>query len=181
MKAKDNPFRVERLHQLEYSFGNSELEWQNLLCRLRDLQWRGAILGPHGAGKTTLMTQIQQRIEQLGIETSHLRLREDDLPCLKSMLKEWLAQSVSSQVLMLDSAGLLNFWNWQWLRLKTRHHAGIVITSHRAGRLPTLIRCETSPELLESLVNQLTAEQNCSEMVDVAKLHSLFHTFRQHT
>jgi len=92
------------------------------------------------------------------------------------MLKEWLAQSVSSQVLMLDSAGLLNFWNWQWLRLKTRHHAGIVITSHRAGRLPTLIRCETSPELLESLVNQLTAEQNCSEMVDVAKLHSLFRT-----
>ncbi len=51
------------------------------------------------------------------------------------------------------------------MRFRTRRAGGLVITSHRPGLLPTLYECETSPELLAGIVEELAGEELDSEEV----------------
>jgi hypothetical protein len=47
---------------------------------------------------------------------------------------------------------------------------GVIITRHRAGRLPTLFRCATSPDLLAEIVAELLQNQQEIERPLIAKL-----------
>ncbi|MBL8849862.1 MAG: hypothetical protein JNG89_09265, partial [Planctomycetaceae bacterium] len=44
------------------------------------------------------------------------------------------------------------------LKRRAGRHAGLVVTLHRSGRLPTLIDCRTSSDLLESIVARLAPD-----------------------
>lgn len=44
---------------------------------------------------------------------------------------------------------------WLRFRRRARKAAGLVITSHRPGMLPTLIDCSTTPELLDGIIVDL--------------------------
>lgn len=58
-------------------------------------------------------------------------------------------------VLFLDGAEQLGWLSWTAVRLRTRRAGGLVVTSHRPGLLPTLFECQTSPELLTGIVEDL--------------------------
>ncbi|HYN20696.1 MAG TPA: hypothetical protein VE078_07040, partial [Thermoanaerobaculia bacterium] len=59
---------------------------------------------------------------------------------------------------LLDGADLLGPLSWLRVRWCCRRAGGLVITSHRPGLLPTLLECETTPELLAEIVNELAGE-----------------------
>ncbi len=152
MRPCENPFRVERLQGLPFRFGDASLE--ELLGTLKARQYQGAIVGPHGHGKSTLLELLRQELNAQGQVTSFLQLTESTQRTQSVLLRNWLALAVEETILMLDGAERLSWWNWR--KLKSVRKRGLILTTHRPGYLETLYECRTSPELLEDLVEELT-------------------------
>jgi hypothetical protein len=56
VKARDNPFAVERVLGIHYR--PQDGTWDDLLARLTALDYRAAIVGGHGTGKSTLLDDL---------------------------------------------------------------------------------------------------------------------------
>ncbi len=153
MNARENPFRVELLHRLKFRFSDETME--TFLRKVEQSQYRGAIVGPHGAGKTTLIEELMCEFQTKGVEFSHLRLRDDGKKTNQRRIQNWVATAPQSAVLILDSAGLLNWWTWRKVHHNSKKFAGLLITTHRARRLPTLIECTPTLETFTALVQNL--------------------------
>ncbi len=149
MRARENPFSVERVQMIRYRPLTDAFD--DILARLAAMNYRAALVGPEGAGKTTLLEDLQQALERQG-ERTRLVFVNDTSPLDRQMLTQLRAD----EIVLLDGADALG--PVQWFLLKRRalkHAAGLVITTHRAGRLPTLIHCATTPTLLGDIVGDL--------------------------
>jgi len=166
MRPRDNPFRSELTDALPYRLQG--IAWDELLERLSRLDYRAAIVGPHGSGKTTLLEELGRRLEYRGMPTLYLRV---DDRCPRSVVAA--LKAVDGQVVLLDGADVLDWLAWALVRMRARRARGLVITSHRPGRLPTLLECSTSPSLLRELLRQLVPRR-ASQLAPLAE--ELFET-----
>ena len=155
--ASNNPFRVERIHALPYT--DPDFDWGSLLGRLKEMDYCGTISGPHGNGKTTLMLELCQRLEKQGHRTKYLRLNEENRRLPSGFLEALRSGVDSRKILLLDGAEQLGPMAWRRLRRATRESPGLIITTHKAGRLPSLYHCQTSRDTLDVLLRQLIPEQ----------------------
>src|SRR5262249_25241781 len=146
----DNPFAVHRLMRERYRLTGAE--WESLFRRLEQLGWRGEIVGRHGSGKTTLLEDLAARLETRGRRGRLIRFNSDE-----HRLRRPLTWG-SSEIVLCDGAEQLNAFDWYRLVRASRGAGGLVITTHRPGRLPLLHRCETSAELLLELTTSLNVE-----------------------
>lgn len=134
----------------------SETEWVTLLERLQAMRFRAAIVGPKGSGKTTLLEDLAQRLRLHGhIFFIRLSRERPHLPVTPPFRR--------SDIVFCDGAEQLNGIGWWKLRMRTAHAGGLIITTHRPGRLRTLIRCSTSPALLRQLTESLGSPISHSE------------------
>jgi hypothetical protein len=146
--------------------------WALLQARLRSLRHRGAIIGPHGSGKTTLLEDLARRLEANGWRVAQVRLTAEFPDPGPELAAPALRRLGSRDVLLIDGAEQLSRWRWLRLRFLTRHIGGLVITTHEAGRLPTLWRCSTTPELLRDLSGSLGVPLAEGEAVELFSRHS---------
>ena len=153
MKAGKNPFRTERLMQVRYRLHGAS--WVALLQRFEQFRFRGAIIGRHGSGKTTLLEDVGARLRRSGLSTQFLRLDADQRTFPKGFMEDLAATLGPNDILLFDGAEQLAWAAWLWFRWRTRRAGGLLITTHRPGRLPTLWECRTSPELLRSIAAEL--------------------------
>jgi hypothetical protein len=162
-RARDNPFAVHRVLRERYRLGDAEWSW--LFARLHALGGRGAIVGPHGSGKTTLIEDLAERLQALRWRIHLLRFSTDDrrLPDLARWGRE--------DFVLCDGAEQLSFIDWRRLRVRTARAGGFVITTHSRGRLPVLHRCETSAELLGELAASLAAPVSMGESQQLYERH----------
>lgn len=170
MKARDNPFATHRILQARYRLQN--YSWNELLARLENLHFRAAIVGPEGVGKTTLLEDLAPHLKRRGFAIINLRL---DLEKRNFSRDEWnqLWRDVSTQkVILFDGAEQMPRWKWELFKKKSRAAGGLIITSHRAGMLPTLLNCSTSPQLLDELIEEI-APHEAAKLKD--KTAALFH------
>lgn len=159
MRARDNPFASHRVERLRYRLPEG-MTWERLLERLAHLRYRAALVGPHGRGKTTLLEELAPRLTCLGFRVRTVTLRQEERTVDWARLR-----GLGADVLLLDGAELLGRVAWLRVRLRCRRAGGLIVTSHRAGLLPTLLECNTTPELLAGLVRELTgAEVETSEV-----------------
>jgi hypothetical protein len=158
-RARDNPFAVHRVLRERYRL--SALDWHELLARLERLGRRGAIVGPHGSGKTTLLEDLAGRLEGQGWRIHLLRFNADQRRL--GVPPTW----EPADFVLCDGAEQLSVLDWRRLARRASRAGGLVITTHRAGRLSVLHRCETSPELLRSLAASLgepLSARECGEL-----------------
>jgi hypothetical protein len=118
------------------------------------LRFRAAIVGPHGRGKTTLLEDLGRRLEERGFRLRRITLHQSDRR-LTGEQSEVLNGLRSREVLCLDGAEQLGLLAWRRVERRSRAAAGLLITSHRPRLLPTLVECETSPELLTEILRDL--------------------------
>jgi hypothetical protein len=146
-----------------------------LLRRLQEQHGRGALVGPKGRGKTTLLLELAARLRELGWKTPQVRLDEEWRQAGGTLAERFEAaartaglataakaaafrsdaETGQKAVWFLDGAEQLGFLDWRWALSRTRHADGFVVTTHRPGRLPLLHECRTTPGLLRELVDEL--------------------------
>ena len=73
LRARDNPFAVQRVHAIRYRLAG--ITWEELLERLAALGFRAALVGPHGHGKTTLLEDLGARLAEEGFRVRAATLR----------------------------------------------------------------------------------------------------------
>lgn len=156
MRARDNPFRSERVLEVRYRPAGS---WEALLAKLESLGRRAAIVGPKGSGKTTLLEDLAPRLRAAGFGVRELRLDAETPRFAPGFLEEFFASIGSRDVILFDGAEQLGRVAWALFERRARAAGGLVVTSHRSGLLPTLIETSTTPELLDLLVEQILGDR----------------------
>ncbi len=170
VRPSENPFRSGAIDALGFRWCEG-WDQARFVKRLEETGWRGAIVGPHGYGKTTLMMGLMAGEKDVkrwskgnlaGGDVSgivYLKVDADQL-AWGQVLKE--IHSYRGMV-FLDGYDLLPWWyRWRLLRRKR----GIVVTSHRETRLPTLYRCETTTSGVRELLRELS-KKVCEQVDDV--------------
>jgi hypothetical protein len=169
MRACDNPFAVHRVLRQRYRLDDAG--WAGVVARLAAQRWRGAIIGPHGAGKTTLLEDLGERLAAQGWRLRWVRLSRES-PRLSPDQRHTLTGLGVRDLVLIDGAeqfGALAWWRVRW---RARRAGGLIVTTHTEGRLPTLWRCTTTPNLLRSLVHQLDVRLDED---DARALHARHH------
>jgi hypothetical protein len=147
--AAANPFGSRYIDAIPFRFDGAGLD--DLLARLTELRGRGAIIGPHGSGKTTLMEQLGARLQTDGWHVVPVRTQPG-----QSALDQLSNQSLTGEsAVLLDGAGHIGVVQWRRVLLRVRGAGRLIVTAHTPGRLPTLFRCEPSIALLDALVADL--------------------------
>ncbi|UCE50588.1 MAG: hypothetical protein JSW47_10575, partial [Phycisphaerales bacterium] len=133
LRAKDNPFAVDRIRQIRYE--PPEESWERLLARLAAMDYRGAIVGPCGSGKTTLCEDVLARLRQQRLRTQHLFVSMD-IHLTWREIQNVLA--LPFDVILVDGADHLSWWIWRCLKRRVFcQKRGLIVTTHRPGLLPT--------------------------------------------
>ena len=156
MKARDNPFRTERVLEVRYRLQGGS--WPELMAKLASLNFRAAIVGPEGTGKTTLLEDLAPRLASAGFEAKPLRLNQESPKFPFGFARRFLSGLGRGDVVLLDGADRMGGLAWSRFRARSRKAGGLVVTSHRAGLLPTLIECSVSPALLRGIVSELLGD-----------------------
>ena len=146
MIARENPFRVGRVLGLRFRPGPGG--WEALSARLESLGGRAALVGPHGSGKTTALEDLAERLGAC----RWIRLNEE----AREVPPGALAGLGPGETLLVDGAEQLGRAAWRRVAAAARR---LVVTTHRPGRLPTLLETRTTPALLEGLLDELLGEE----------------------
>jgi hypothetical protein len=151
LRARDNPFAVERLHALRYrgAAGEVSVLWERA-ASLRTC----ALVGAEGSGKTTLLLELAAHARTLGHRTIWIQLRRDARR-LSAADRATCEAIAPGDVVCVDGADLLPRLDRWWLARRTRG-ALVLGTLHAPGWLPALATLSTSPALLDELVGELT-------------------------
>ncbi len=157
MRARDNPFTVQRIHSIPYVF--PEGDWGLFLQRLEKLDYRGAIVGPKGRGKSTLLRELGARLRERNLQPRFVRRDEDEPSFPKAFWKQFPATLQPGDVILFDGAEQLTCWAWRRFVRMSRAARGLVITSHRRGMLPLLYVCDTTPELLKEVIARIAPDE----------------------
>jgi hypothetical protein len=156
VRARDNPFATDRVEQvLEFEPRWANTSWESILQRWNSVSRYAAVVGPHGSGKTTFLRALETRLVARGQALSRYFLN-DRKPNLSDT--DWSRlERLSNQpdtVIFLDGSERLGWRAWR----RFNHVAGssrTLITAHRQGRWPVLLRTQSSSELLAYLIDQL--------------------------
>ena len=166
--ARDNPFATEHLQKIRYHFSNHSLT--SLLNRFDVLNRRAAIVGPQGHGKTTLQKELAEAIPS--VRTYWIRLREGDRKIPRTVQDELFSQAEKYDLICIDGAEQLSWWNWKKFLRQLGKGQGCLITSHRAGLLPTLMECKTSLSLLSDLVTELASAPDAAQQKELEAIYN---------
>src|SRR5262245_14900122 len=155
MKARDNPFSSDRILSVRYRLQG--LTWDQLRARLADMDYRCALVGPQGSGKTTLLEDLEPALLAIGFQTKWLRLNQSTRRLSSASWKTFLSTLEEGDIILFDGAEQLNCLAWEQFKRRSCKAAGLIITTHKPGRLPTLLECVTHPDLLDEIVRALTS------------------------
>jgi hypothetical protein len=153
-----NPFatRCVRPGALPYCFpdgGNAE----QLIEKLKVNEWRGAIIGPHGTGKSTLLAELRPCIERADWRVEMIALHDGQRRLPAGF---WAAIGREMQCFVIvDGFEQLGWWSrWRLLQACRRNKSGLLITAHRSeaiAGLPVIYQTSGDLQTVQHLVDDL--------------------------
>lgn len=172
LSAAENPFRITRIHGLPYQ--EPGLHLNLLMDRFEAMGREGGIVGSHGNGKTTLLRALGDGLAQEGLRPRYLHVRDGFERPGRAAFRRTVRRLGPGDVLLLDGAEQLPWLTWRAVLRQVRRRAGgILITTHKPGRLPTLHTCATSPATLAELVGQLLPGASDAVLAEARQLHAM--------
>jgi hypothetical protein len=155
---RENPFCTRRVRPGAVTFcfplGSSA---EDIINRLRQNLWRGEIVGPHGSGKSTLISHILTPLDEAGRKPIFFELHNAQHR-LTNDWRETIELTVSSKpaIVVVDGYEQLNSWNRFWLnRYCHDRDVGLLVTSHVPVGLPEIYNTSSSLDLACQIVEQL--------------------------
>jgi hypothetical protein len=179
--AESNPFatRFIRPGAIEYLFppGQSAAA---LVEKLAHQGWCGEIVGPHGSGKSSLVTALIPELNRAGRKLVRRVIRQDadgeQASGVEVVPPKYAAVMAGSKkwddetLLVLDGVEQLSWWWRRRTRTECRRRgAGLLVTTHQPLDLPLLCRTQPSESLAQAVVaSLLDARQSPVTRTDVA-------------
>jgi hypothetical protein len=151
----ENPFSTRHVRPgaIPFFFPPGQSAGQ-LVELLRSNEWRGEIVGPHGSGKSSLLSSLVPALENAGQSPLLIELHDGQRRLPVDLRRiDGLAENT---VVIVDGYEQLSFLSR--LQLKgfcRRRHLGLIVTSHRPAGLPLLFRTSASVTLAEEIVRFL--------------------------
>ncbi|ADB15443.1 conserved hypothetical protein [Pirellula staleyi DSM 6068] len=175
-----NPFatRYTRPGELPYLLPDG-LTIAKLVDRLKQQHWRGAIVGPHGSGKSSLLAACREEFlkrERILSEYS-LHNHERTLANLFTNARSWNDRTL----VIVDGYEQLSWRSTLQLAFLVRiRRAGLVVTVHAPTNLPTWYETVPSAELAEQVAKlaihrALVDPQATQEKLDRETIHAAYH------
>ena len=126
----------------------------NIIERLKQNNWWGQIIGPHGSGKSTLVSTLEPAFDVHRRDVIHLRMHENEhrLPARLFSGNNWRE---TTQLVVDGYEQLGRYSRWRIKRHCRRRGCGLLVTTHFDVGLPTVFTTEPTPETTERLVAQL--------------------------
>ena len=159
MTTRSNPFatRFTRPDAMPFLFPEG-VDADTLLARLRHFNWRAAIVGPHGVGKSTLLYTLIPMIEQAGREVRYVALHDGERRLPPEVFRH--CSHDRPVQLVVDGYEQLAPWRrWALRSWTVWHRVGLLVTAHRGeGRwpgLPILWRMEPDCVTAQRVVDYL--------------------------
>jgi hypothetical protein len=113
-----------------------------------------------------------------GVPLVSLRLDTAKPSFTRAELAACFATVTPAHVICLDGAEQLTPWAWLAFKRRARRARGLIITSHRAGLLPTLHTCVTSELLLDDILWRLLSPAGRELSQPLPTSRELFHRHR---
>ncbi|NQT17064.1 MAG: hypothetical protein HQ582_30180 [Planctomycetes bacterium] len=172
----DNPFSTRHVRPgaIPFQFPPGQ-DAAKLIERLRENDWRGQVVGPHGSGKSALVATLISSLQRARRCTLLIELhdRQRRLPVSPGQIREL----ASGTVVIVD--GYEQLAPWRRFRLKRscrRRGLGLLVTSHASMGLPDLARTTTSLALAQRLVDRLLPQSSATITPD--DIHDRFKRHR---
>ena len=169
MRARDNPFSAEKIERIRFRpHGRS---FDQLMVELERMEYRAAIVGVDGSGKTTLLGEIQEYLVRSGFAVRSIFVSTSE-PLTKQARRASLVGLERGEIVLLDGADHLSAFSWQGFKRSVLYSAGrLIITSHKAGLMPTLLECSTTEKLLAELVEELLGGMDGIGKIDLTGIY----------
>lgn len=141
------------------------IDLNHMVERFAQCGGMGAIVGPHGSGKSTMLVHLAAALERNGRTTTCIRIRS--WRCLTGAL---------AAVVAVGRGGIVCVDSWECLgsvagvivkRAAGMWGRGLLVTTHRRCGFPILVRTETNTALLQAIVRRLTVPDGRIGMGDV--------------
>jgi energy-coupling factor transporter ATP-binding protein EcfA2 len=158
--AGSNPFatRFIRPGVIPYLFPPG-VSAESLVAALAAQNWRGAIIGPHGSGKSSLLVALKPVLEARGRKVISQQLQGGEKQVRWGELD--LAGWTSQVLLIIDGYEQLSSWQRLLLQARCRlSGAGLLVTAHQPVGLQAIFTTKPTAELTQSVVNQLLPEED---------------------
>jgi hypothetical protein len=150
-----NPFatRWTRPGAIPFDFGG-RCSVDELVRRLANCDWRGAIVGPHGSGKSTLVRTLIPALEAAGRGAVLITLC-DGQKRLPLSLRRLDRQRGRSIVVIDGYEQLGRLPRWRLQSHCRRRGYGLLVTAHGHCGLPALFRTGPDLAMIERVVEQV--------------------------
>lgn len=154
LSPRENPFssRYVRPGALPFLFPPGD-SLDAFVTRFIAAERRGAVIGPHGAGKSTLVEALLPRLREGGCEARACVLRQGE----RTLRRGFDVGLRADDVLIVDGYEQLGLSGRWGLRRAVRSvGCGLLVTSHRPVRgMPTLFVARPTVEMTAALVARL--------------------------
>jgi hypothetical protein len=155
MQPPANPFstRYTQPGRLGFLFRDDEDDsLDQVLGRFCASGLRGEIIGPHGTGKTTLLSHLLAALTQRGFDVAAFMLHDGQ----RRLPSGWTEAAAPASLVAVDGYEQLSHWSrWRLKRFCRRRDLGLVITAHAPMGLPALYRTGASLQIARRIVLQL--------------------------
>ena len=176
-----NPFSTRFVQPGAIPWLATDTSIDSLLFRLYDVGNRAIICGPHGSGKSTILSHLASVAQRKGLKVHCLRIRSwiDAIRVMRVFATIDPRQSIVS----IDSWELLGFLGWFLCRLAEFRGIRVVVTVHHRtwwNNWPVLLNTEADEKTFRLLVQELltkfsenqTIQFNGALLKDVFQRHS---------
>jgi len=170
LPARDNPFeadRVERLLRFEPEWLG--LSWEQILGRVQACGYRGAIVGPHGSGKTTFCDAFAAKLEADGLAVVRWFFNDrKDSPDPAEIDALGPPNDPKPTILLADGIENVAPAAWRPVASRIESLAGCFVTTHEARRqpkprLPVFLNTDTRVEMLIDFTARLAPDHPFAE------------------
>jgi len=128
-----------------------------LLTKLENRSYTGALVGDKGNGKTTLMLELEEPLNERGFDVIKIFLNQEKRKLSRSEFRALRKELSANHIILLDGAEQMSWLQWMVFKWTVRKAKGLIITVHSHSKLPTLLECRTRADQFISMVRELTS------------------------
>ncbi len=162
-----NPFSTRFVQPGAMPWLATDISLRDVLFRLYDVDNRAIICGPHGSGKSTILSHLASVAQREGLKVHCLRIRSwIDAICV---MRVFATINPKQSLVSVDSWELLGFLGWFLCQFADFRGLCVVVTVHERpwwNNWPVLLHTKADDKTFRLLVHELMTKYAGSKTIE---------------